>query len=94
MLGFTFDAGRSISGGGTLGDFNGFAFFLFISGDCLLSEGALSFCQSFCHSCNGLAASSTRVRGMYSSWLLVTNSRSSIFWSASKCAFNVPLAIN
>jgi hypothetical protein len=94
MLGFTLDAGRSISGGGWFGDFNAFAFFLFISGDCFPSGGELALCHSFCHSCNGLAASSIRVRGMYSSCPVVTNSSSSIFCSASKCALRVPLAIN
>ena len=79
MLGFTLDAGRSISGGGWFGDFIAFAFFLFISGDCFPSGGELRVRHSFCHSCRGLAASRIRVRGMYSSWPVVTNSRSSIF---------------
>jgi hypothetical protein len=43
------------------------AFFLFISGDCFPSGGALTFCHSFAHSWTGLAASITRLRGRYSS---------------------------
>jgi hypothetical protein len=50
MLGFTFDAGISISGGGLGGDFIGVGFFLFISGDCFPSGVTLTLCQSFCHS--------------------------------------------
>jgi hypothetical protein len=94
MAPLTFVSGISISGGGIFGDFIGLAFFLLISGDCFPSGGALALCHSFCHSCNGLAASNIVLRGRYSSWLLVTNSRSSIFWFGSNWARNTPLATN
>lgn len=93
MLDFTFDCGRSISGGGWGGDFICFCFFLFISGDAFPSVMFTAF-HSLVHSWTGRAASMNRFLGRYSSWPVVTNSNNSIFCWWSKCAFRVPVAIN
>jgi len=65
--------------------------FLLISGEALLSW-ELTLCHSLTQLCIGFAASMAAFREMYSSWLLVRNSNSSIFCSASKCALTVPVA--
>lgn len=83
---FTADSGRSTraSGGGCCGDFIILALpFLLISGEALLSW-EFTLCHSLTQLCTGFAASMTALREMYSSWLLVKNSKSSIFCSASK----------
>lgn len=90
---FTAESGRSTrtSGGCVCGDLSClFLPFLGISGDFV--SAALTFRHSFIHMCAGFAASMTCFRDTYSSWLVVRNSKSSIFCSASNCARSVPVA--